>query len=435
MNYFIHILIIKSIKIYHKNQIWIAPWHCSFNCNWDRWRLKKNFQFQIWFLFLFLIFMDSETSHGSVALIVGVTGMVGLSLAEALKKPRALGGPWKVYGAARRPKPTWFPTSNVDDYIAFDAVNPDDTRAKLSPISHEVTHVFWVAIQVRETEELNVTVNAAMLSNVLGVLKSVPSSRLRHLTLQTGTQHYIGPLHDPNHSGQLPCPETPFREDSARLPFPNFYYALEDLIASYSPSLSYSIHRSSIILGASSRSAYNALLTLAAYAAICKHESLPFRYPGTRYTWEHFCDMSDARLLAEQQIWAGVSEKAKNQAFNCVNGDVFTWKSMWKVVCEVFDVEFVEFDESQEFDFVGMMSGKGKVWESIVKKYGLYETKLEEITCFAALKTVLHMEFQHVCSMNKSRNFGWFGHVDTLQSVGTWVERLRVMKIIPATTD
>ena len=115
MNYFIHILIIKSIKIYHKNQIWIAPRHCSFNCNWDRWRLKKNFQFQIWFLFLFLIFMDSETSHGSVALIVGVTGMVGLSLAEALKKPRALGGPWKVYGAARHPKPTWFPTSNVDD--------------------------------------------------------------------------------------------------------------------------------------------------------------------------------------------------------------------------------------------------------------------------------------------------------------------------------
>lgn len=122
--------------------------------------------------------MDSETSHGSVALIVGVTGMVGLSLAEALKKPRALEGPWKVYGAARRPKPTSFPTSNVDDYIAFDAVNPDDTRAKLSPISHEVTHVFWVAIQVRETEELNVTVNAAMLSNVLGVLKSAPSSRL-----------------------------------------------------------------------------------------------------------------------------------------------------------------------------------------------------------------------------------------------------------------
>ena len=136
-------------------------------------------------------------------------------------------------------------------------------------------------------------------------------------------------------------------------------------------------------------------------------------------------------MLAEQQIWAAVSEKAKNQAFNCVNGDIFTWKSMWKVVCEVFEVEFVEFDESQEFDFVGMMSEKGKVWESIVKKHGLYESKLEEITCFAALKAVLHFEFQHVCSMNKSRSFGWFGHVDTLQSIGIWVERLRVMNIIP----
>ena len=61
---------------------------------------------------------------------------------------------------------------------------------------------------------------------------------------------------------------------------------------------------------------------------------------------------------------------------------------MWKVACEEFDVEFKEFDESEEFDFVEMMSGKGEVWEMMVKKYGLYETKLEEITCFAALNTV-----------------------------------------------
>lgn len=372
-----------------------------------------------------------QIPHASVALIVGVTGMAGLSLAEALKKPSASGSPWKVYGAARRPQPTWFPISIVDHYMTFDAVCSDDTRAKLSPISNEVTHVFWVAIQVRETEELNITVNAAMLSNVLEVFKSAPSSRLQHVTLQTGTKHYMGPIFDPEKSKQLTAPETPFREDFPRLPFPNFYYALEDLLASYTPSFTYSVHRSSIIIGASSRSTYNALLTLAVYAAICKHEGLPFRYPGTRYTWDHFCDMSDARVLAEQQIWAAVSEKAKNQAFNCVNGDIFTWKSMWKVVCEVFEVEFVEFDESQEFDFVGMMSEKGKVWESIVKKHGLYESKLEEITCFAALKAVLHFEFQHVCSMNKSRSFGWFGHVDTLQSIGIWVERLRVMNIIP----
>ncbi|KAH7513443.1 hypothetical protein FEM48_Zijuj12G0200500 [Ziziphus jujuba var. spinosa] len=368
---------------------------------------------------------------GAVALVVGVTGMAGLSLAEALKNPNALGGPWKVFGAARRPLPSWFPTSILDGFINFDATSYDDTFRNLSPIYNQVSHVFWVAIQVRENEEANVTVNAVMLSNVLNVLKSAPASRLTHITLQTGTQHYMGPIHDPTRSAHLIPHDPPFREDYPRLPYPNFYYALEDLVDSYAPSISYSVHRSSIIIGSSSRSVYNSLLSLAVYAAICKYEGLKFRFPGTRYTWEHFCDMSDARVLAEQHIWAAVTARAKNQAFNCTNGDFFTWKSMWKVVCEVFDVEFVDYDESQELDFVGLMNEKGKVWDEIVEKYGLHKTKLEEITCWAAVHNVLHFGFQHVSSMNKSREFGFYGFADTLKSVGFWVQRLKDMKIIP----
>ncbi|XWS38965.1 hypothetical protein CRYUN_Cryun18bG0009000 [Craigia yunnanensis] len=375
--------------------------------------------------------MEKEVSHPFVALIIGVTGMAGLSLAVALKSPKALGGPWKVYGSALRPKPTWFPSSLLDGYISFDATDANDTNNKLAPISNEVSHVFWVAIQVRETEEENVTVNATMLTNVLDVLKSGPASRLSHITLQTGTQHYMGPIHDPSYSAHLKPHESPFLEDSPRLPYPNFYYALEDLVASHTPSATYSVHRSSVIVGASSRSAYNSLLTLAVYASICRQEGLPFRYPGSRYTWEHFFDMSDARVLAEQHIWAAVTVHAKNQAFNCTNGDVFTWKSLWKVLCDVFDVELIPFDDSEDFDFVGMMEEKRNVWDEIVEKHGLYKTKLEEITCPAALNQVLHFGFQHVCSMNKSREFGFFGYANTLKSIGMWVERLREMKIIP----
>lgn len=215
--------------------------------------------------------MELQTNPKPVALVVGVTGMAGLSLAEALKQPNCPGGPWKVYGAARRTKPTWFPSSIVDHYITFDAVNSDDTRAKLLPISDEVTHVFWLAIQVRGDEEANVSLNAVMLANVLDVLKSAPASRLSHLTLQTGTQHYMGPVHDTSLADQLIPHDPPFHEDMPRLPYPNFYYALEDVVASYSPSLTYSVHRSSIIIGASSRSVYNMLLTLAVYATICRH--------------------------------------------------------------------------------------------------------------------------------------------------------------------
>ncbi|XP_061948214.1 (S)-8-oxocitronellyl enol synthase CYC1-like [Populus nigra] len=154
---------------------------------------------------------------------------------------------------------------------------------------------------------------------------------------------------------------------------------------------------------ASSRSVDNILLTLSVHATICQYEGLPFRYPGNKYTWKHFCDMSDARVLAEQQIWAAV-----------------------------FDVGFVAYEESDEkFDWLGMMKGKGKMWDEIVEKYELLETKMEDITCFEALNVVLNFRFQHVCSMIKSREFEFLGYADTLKSIQMWVGRLRAMKMIP----
>ncbi|AES91934.1 putative oxidoreductase [Medicago truncatula] len=366
-----------------------------------------------------------------VALVVGVTGMAGLSLAKALKQPDCLGGPWKVYGAARHSPDEWFPSSILDSFITFDAVNSADTRAKLLPIANEVTHLFWVTFQLVADEEVKISVNKSMLLNVLTVLKSYPSSPLTHITVQTGTKHYLGPVHDPVQSTKLICHEPPFEENMPRLSYPNFYYALEDLVKSYAPSITYSIHRSSIIIGASPRSAYNMLMVLATYAAICRQVGLPFRFPGNRYTWEHFCDMTDARVLAKQHVWAAVTKKAKNQAFNCTNGDVFAWKSMWKVLCKTFAVKFVDLDEKEEFDLVQFMRDKGEVWDQIVEEYGLHKTKLEEIACFDALVPVFRFEFQLVSSMNKSKNYEFFEYAETFNSVKFWVMKLREMNLIP----
>ncbi|CAN0914568.1 (S)-8-oxocitronellyl enol synthase [Linum grandiflorum] len=376
-----------------------------------------------------------DRNPSSVALIVGVTGMVGLSLAEALNDLSTPGGPWKVYGVARRSLPSWFPASLLHKFISMDALDRQDTLLKLSPVASEVTHVFWVALMVDESEEVNISMNSSMISHVIQALKSAgESSQLRHFTLQTGTKHYMGPIFDPEHNSKLVMHTPPFREDMPRLPYPNFYYAQEDVLASSLPKgVTHSIHRSSIIMGATPRSHFNSLLSLSIYATICKYKSIRFRYPGNKYTWEHFCDMSDSRLLAEQQIWAATTDEAKNHAFNCTNGDFFTWKEMWRAFCSEFELEFDENWEGQgDFDIVEMMNGgMGDVWDEIVEKYGLVKTNLGDVTCFDAFVPVTNFEFQHVCSMNKSREFGFLGYCNTLKGVRYWVERMRDMKIIP----
>ncbi|GLJ30628.1 hypothetical protein SUGI_0606480 [Cryptomeria japonica] len=42
-----------------------------------------------------------------IALIIGVTGILGNSLAEILPSSDTPGGPWKVYGVAKRSKSDW----------------------------------------------------------------------------------------------------------------------------------------------------------------------------------------------------------------------------------------------------------------------------------------------------------------------------------------
>lgn len=72
--------------------------------------------------------MDQDNTKSRVALIVGVTGMVGHALARALKKTATLGGPWTVYGVSRRPLPSWFPASVLDKNITLDTLNQENTQ-------------------------------------------------------------------------------------------------------------------------------------------------------------------------------------------------------------------------------------------------------------------------------------------------------------------
>ena len=105
--------------------------------------------------------------------MVGVTGIVGNSLAEILPLSDTPGGPWKVYGVARRPRPQW----NADHpitYVQCDVSDAEQALARLSPLT-DVTQVFYVTWSSRPTEAENCAVNGAMLRNVLAAV--VPHAR------------------------------------------------------------------------------------------------------------------------------------------------------------------------------------------------------------------------------------------------------------------
>ncbi|CAL5383821.1 unnamed protein product [Camellia sinensis] len=371
---------------------------------------------------------ERPKSYQCVGLIVGVTGIVGNSLAEILPLSDTPGGPWKLYGVARRPRPAWNSDHPVD-YIQCDISDSADSLTKLSPLT-DLTHIFYVTWTNRPTELDNCEANGTMLRNVLkAVIPIAPN--LTHICIQTGTKHYVGPFES---FGKIQPHDPPFAEDMPRLDFPNYYYTLEDVVIEESANkegLTWSVHRPGAIFGFSPLSMMNIIGSLCVYASICRHENKPLIFPGTKAAWNCYSIASDADLIAEQQIWAAVDPNAKNEAFNCNNGDVFKWKHLWRTLAEEFGVEYVEFDENETVvSMVERMKDKGPVWDEIVRENGLAVTKFEEVGLWWFVDMSLHWEAM-LDSMNKSKEHGFLGFRNSKNSFVSWIDKIKAYKIVP----
>ncbi|CAL9022498.1 unnamed protein product [Prunus brigantina] len=203
---------------------------------------------------------DAPPKYQSVALVAGVTGIVGNSLAEILPLLDTPGGPWKVYGVARRARPEWNADHHIE-YIQCDLSDPHQTHSELSQLT-DVTHIFYVTWASKPTEAENCEANGNMFRNLLdAVIPNAPN--LQHICLQTGRKHYIGPF---EMWGKFEPHEPPFHEDLPRLNVPNFYYTLEDILfeeVKKKEGLTWSVHGPSVIFGFSPYSLMNIVGTFA----------------------------------------------------------------------------------------------------------------------------------------------------------------------------
>jgi nucleoside-diphosphate-sugar epimerase len=347
--------------------------------------------------------------------VVGVTGISGNNLAAHLA---ATG--WEVLGIARRAPQG---LAGVR-HIAVDITDAEAVRAAVD--GRGITHVFVCTWSRQPTEAENIRVNGAMLRNVVQAVERTPG--LRHVALVTGLKHYLGPFE----AYARAKPETPFREEQARLPYDNFYYVQEDILmeASDRCGFSWSVHRPHTMIGWALGNAMNMGVTLAVYGSICRETGRPFVFPGSRQQLEGITDVTDARLLARQLEWAATAPEAANQAFNTVNGDVFRWQRMWRVIAEGLGVEPAPYPGRQT-PLEQQMKEAGPVWDEIVERHGLARHQLESIASWWHTDADLSRPLETFTDMSKSRRFGFREFQETDRSFLDLFDRLRAERIIP----
>jgi nucleoside-diphosphate-sugar epimerase len=355
-------------------------------------------------------------TKNNVALIVGATGLSGSYTGMLLKSQG-----WTVVTLSRSAADLEF----SDRHIAADLQDAAATAMALKAAG-DVTHVFFCTWARQANEAENVRVNSLMIRNLFDGLASAP---IKHAALVTGLKHYLGSFDD----YAKVKPYTPFLESSPRLPGLNFYYAQEDVLFEMAAKrgFTWSVHRPHTMIGFVIGNAMNMAVTLAVYASICKHTGRPFVYPGSTEQLNAVTDVTDARLLAKQLLWAATTPAAANMPFNTSNGDVFRWTWLWQQIANYFEIESAPYP-GQPTPLEGQMADAQAVWSDIVAKHGLQDIPVGKLASWWHSDADLGRTLECFTDMTNSRSLGFDAYQSTASSFTDVFDELRARRIIPA---
>jgi hypothetical protein len=146
--------------------------------------------------------------------------------------------------------------------------------------------------------------------------------------------------------------------------------------------------------------------------------------------WDSLTDMTDARQLAKQQMWAATTPAAANQAFNVTNGDVFRWKWMWSRIAEYFGLPPADYPATLS-PLEKQMGDDQIAWTQIVAEYGLKEPDIGRLVSPWHTDADLGRPIEVVTDMSKSRAMGFTAYQASDQAFFDVFDKLRDMNLIP----
>ncbi len=344
------------------------------------------------------------------ALVAGALGVSGRAIVGHLA---GLG--WEVVGLSRR-------GADFEPGATFVSADLLDRRAVegLAGVLEGVTHIFYTALQMRPDPFDEVTLNLAMLRNVVEAVEGA-SGRLRKVVLMEGAKYYgahLGPY------------KTPAREDDPRHFPPNFYYDQEDYLRARSEgkSWSWTAFRPSCICGFAVGNPMNMATVIAVYGSLCRELGLPFRFPGTSRSYSALIEMTDADLLAKACAWAAESDRCDGEAFNITNGDFWRWESLWPKLAESFGLPVAP---PLRLPLARFMSDKGPVWDAMVEKDNLMSIPFRDAAAWEFGEAIFNIEYDVMSDTTKSRRFGFLDFADTGEMLARQIEEFRALGFIP----
>ncbi|KAH8697759.1 hypothetical protein BGW36DRAFT_427711 [Talaromyces proteolyticus] len=407
---------------------------------------------------------------GLTAVVTGANGISGFhTLRVLLESPER----WPtIYALSRRPPPTemlaLIPESQRSrvQHVAVDFLDdPSKIAQTLKSSNVKADYIFFYSYlqptpspgaPVWSNAEELVKVNSSLLDNFLQAI-TLANITPRRFLLQTGAKHYGVQI------GRL---RTPAIESDPYLSHlePNFYYPQENSLFEYckTNNTSWNVIRPAWVLGAVTNAQMNALLPVAIYSAVQAQKGEPIFFPSDWETWQYEGYHSTASLTGYLSEWAVLEEKTKNQAFNAQDTAPVTWDRFYEELTRWFGVEkgivppeedITKFEESIGKAGVDTPIGYGPplvhrttfklvdwaskpenkaAWLELQKKSDgqLTDNPFDDVEANFAFGDQAFRKVPSMC-MNKARQLGWTGFVNTIESLFEIYSELGDLGMLP----
>ncbi len=184
------------------------------------------------------------------------------------------------------------------------------------------------------------------------------------------------------------------------------------------------------MIGLAVGNAMNLGTTLAVYASICKETGRPFQFPGSEAQWKGLSDVTDARMLARQLVWAADTDAARNQAFNIVNGDLFRWSWLWGRLADWFGIPAAGYSGAIQ-PLEAIMANDHGLWRDMAARHGLAEPDLDRLASAWHTDLDLGRPIEVMTDMARSRKLGFGAWQATEESFFDLFAQLRAARLIP----
>ncbi|KAF2141531.1 uncharacterized protein K452DRAFT_228931 [Aplosporella prunicola CBS 121167] len=398
-----------------------------------------------------------EDTENLTAVVTGANGISGTHMLRVLcESPKR----WeKIYALSRRPPYLELPPQV--EFISMDFLkSPEEIGTQFKEKGLKCDYVFFFAyIQPKPQDDAHmwsaadelVNVNISLLRNFcegLAIADTLP----KRILLQFGTKYYgvhLGPMAVPN------------EESDKRIDLePNFYYNQEDYLKTFCAKhgISWNTTRPSWIPGSAPDAAMNLCYPLAVYATVQKHLGQPLTYTSDLKAWETTTTLSSAMMNGYFSEWAVLTEDASNEGFNVCDDSAFTWGKFWPKFAGHFDMPYEGPDVNGKFSeamtpYEPPPRGFGpaavqrskftltewakrpevqKAWRELVENHGLINKEFGDVDrIFGFTDMALSMSYPILYSTTKARKLGFFGFVDSIESIFKVFDDFVGLKMIP----